>query len=48
MDYIALRVAGGEVFVCTRHAATNLAYQGFTEKFGVIETLLTLKGQVGL
>ena len=47
MDYIALRVVGGEVFVCTQRSATNMAYQGFTEKFGVIETLMTLKGQVG-
>ena len=46
MDYIAFRVTSGEVFVCTKRAASNMAYQEFTEEFGKVVPLLFLKGQV--
>lgn len=45
MDYIAFRTTSGEVFVCTRRAALNMAYQGFTEEFGKYEVLVEFKGQ---
>ena len=48
MEYIAIRVTSGEVFISTRRAALNMAYQGFTAEFGKVEPVLTLKGQVGV
>ena len=35
----------GEVFVCTRRSARNMAYQGFTAEFGEIQHLLSFTGQ---
>ena len=32
MKYIAFRVTGDQVFVCTERAARNMAYQGFSPK----------------
>lgn len=46
MDYIAFRLTSGEVFISTRRAALNMAYQGFTDQFGKFDVLLSLKGQV--
>jgi len=46
MEYIAFRVTTGDVFVCTKRAALNMAYQGFTEEFGKFDPLLTFTGQV--
>lgn len=45
INYIAFRVKSGEVFVSTRRAALNMAYQDFTAEFGKIEVLLKLKGE---
>lgn len=45
MDYIAFKTTSGEVLVCTKRAALNMAYQGFTSEFGKIEIILNLKGQ---
>ena len=46
MEYIAFRERSGDVYLCTKRAALNMAYQGFTEEFGKYETLLTLTGKV--
>lgn len=46
MEYVAFRVTTGDVFVCTKRAALNMAYQGFTEEFGKFDPLLTFTGQV--
>lgn len=45
MEYIAFETIQKEVFICTRRSSLNMAYQGFTRKFGVVEDLLALKGQ---
>ena len=46
MEYIAFRERSGDVYLCTKRAALNMAYQGFTEEFGKYEILLTLTGKV--
>ena len=46
MKYIAFETTSGEVYVCTRRAARNMAFQGFTQNFGRLETLVELVGQV--
>ena len=45
MDYVAFETKSGEVFICTRRAAMNMAYQLFTEEFGKFDVLVELKGQ---
>lgn len=45
MNYIAFKIASGEVLISTRRAAKNMAYQCFTDDFGKFDVLLTLKGQ---
>lgn len=47
MDYVAFKVCknGSEVFVATKRAARNMAYQGFTKEDGKFEILADLKGQ---
>lgn len=48
LNYVACKLKTGEVFISTRRAARNMAYQGFTEKDGEMEVLVELKGQVKL
>ena len=47
MDYVAFKVCknGSEVYVATKRAARNMAYQGFTEEDGKFEIVADLKGQ---
>ncbi|XP_076359544.1 leucyl-tRNA synthetase isoform X1 [Tachypleus tridentatus] len=45
MKYIAFTMANGEVFVCTRRAALNLSYQGYTSHNGQIDVVLELEGK---
>ena len=47
MDYIAFKVCknGSEVYVATKRAARNMAYQGFTKEDGKFEIVADLKGQ---
>ena len=50
MKYIAFTVKNkstksDEIFVCTERAARNMAYQGFTEKDGLVNVLVQLTGQ---
>lgn len=45
IDYIAFRNNINEVFICTKRAATNMAYQGLTKEDGVIGEYLTIKGE---
>jgi len=47
LQYIAFSTAmHGEVFICTRRSARNMAYQGFTNEEGKLDVLLELTGQV--
>ncbi|XP_071120452.1 leucine--tRNA ligase, cytoplasmic-like isoform X1 [Mytilus edulis] len=45
MKYIAHELKNGDVFVCTRRSARNMAYQGFTKEDGKINVLVELVGQ---
>ena len=45
MDYVAFETKSAEIFICTKRAATNLAYQLFTDEFGKFDVLVQLKGQ---
>ncbi|XP_046369849.2 leucine--tRNA ligase, cytoplasmic-like [Haliotis rufescens] len=45
MKYVAIEIATGEVFVCTRRAARNMSYQGFTAVNGEYKVLVELIGQ---
>lgn len=45
MEYIAFRVANNEVFVSTKRAALNMAYQDITVKTGEIDIVATFTGQ---
>ena len=46
MEYVAIVTTGNEVYVCTRRAALNMSYQGFTKQNGKLDILATLTGQV--
>ena len=48
MKYVAFPTAKGEVFLCSKRAARNMAFQGFTQEFGKFQVLLSLVGQVCL
>ncbi|ETN58342.1 leucyl-tRNA synthetase [Anopheles darlingi] len=43
--YIAFETMKGEVWVCSRRAARNMSYQGFTAKEGELKELAELIGQ---
>lgn len=45
MQYVAVQVAGGDVFVCTRRSARNMSYQGFFEENGRVDVIANLVGQ---
>ncbi|XP_023719328.1 leucine--tRNA ligase, cytoplasmic isoform X2 [Cryptotermes secundus] len=47
LQYIAFSTTTGpgEVFICTRRSARNMAYQGFTREEGKLDVLLELTGQ---
>lgn len=45
MKYIAFQVSNGDVYICTRRAAKNMSYQGFTSENGKVIVLLELEGQ---
>ena len=45
MNYVAFETKSGEVFISTKRAATNMAYQLFTNEFGKFDILVELKGQ---
>ncbi|XP_067663552.1 leucine--tRNA ligase, cytoplasmic-like [Haliotis asinina] len=44
MKYVAIEIVTGEVFVCTRRAARNMSYQGFTAVNGEYKVLVELVG----
>lgn len=46
MKYIAFETAGGEIFICTKRAARNMSYQGFTKENGVVPVIMEILGQV--
>ena len=46
VQYIAFRVADGDVYVSTRKSARNMSYQGITTGEGKVDVLLELTGQV--
>ncbi|XP_041972979.1 leucine--tRNA ligase, cytoplasmic isoform X2 [Aricia agestis] len=45
IKYIAFETVKDGVFLCTRRAARNMAYQGFTENDGEFKILLEILGQ---
>ncbi|XP_046853769.1 leucine--tRNA ligase, cytoplasmic-like [Xenia sp. Carnegie-2017] len=45
MKYIAFETVHKEIFICTRRAAQNMSYQGFTADEGKYEVLIELTGQ---
>ncbi|KAL0884166.1 hypothetical protein ABMA27_016174 [Loxostege sticticalis] len=45
IKYIAFETVKDGIFICTRRAARNMAYQGFTEKDGEFKVLLEIVGQ---
>ena len=45
MKYVAFRVRGGDVFVCTHRAARNMAYQAFTAGDGEVDVVAEVTGQ---
>ncbi|PZC79873.1 hypothetical protein B5X24_HaOG215741 [Helicoverpa armigera] len=45
IKYIAFETVNDGIFICTRRAARNMAYQGFTEKDGEFKVLLEVVGQ---
>jgi hypothetical protein len=47
IKYIAFETTAGEVYVCTRRAARNMSYQGFTKVNGQVDVIAELTGQVG-
>lgn len=45
IKYIAFETVNDGIFVCTRRAARNMSYQGFTKKDGEFEVLAEILGQ---
>jgi len=43
-DYGAFEINDTDVFICTKRAAKNLAYQNYSKEFGVVKCLAELKG----
>ena len=46
MNYVAHRLASGDIFVCTMRAARNMCYQGFCKVEGKVDKVADLVGQV--
>ena len=46
ISYVVYNVTGGEIWISTVQSALNVSCQGFTDVFGKVNPLLTLKGQV--
>lgn len=49
IKYIGFKTSediGGDVFICTRRAARNMSYQGFTPANGHLDVVIKLTGQV--
>lgn len=44
IEYIAFRTRNNEVWICTRRAARNMSYQGFTAVEGTVDVLATITG----
>lgn len=44
LTYCAVKTRTGDIFVCTKRAATNMAYQAILEKDNIVEPLLEVKG----
>ena len=45
INYIAFKTKNNEIFVCTKRAAKDMSYQGFTEIDGVIGKSIELSGE---
>ena len=45
MKYVAVKLASGEVWICTDRAARNMAYQGFMKTEGQVDVVMELVGQ---
>lgn len=46
LQYIAFKVHNSEIFISTRQAALNMAYQDITASNGEIDIVATVTGQV--
>ena len=46
IKYILFETINNEIFICTRRAARNMAFQNFTKENGVFTVLLECVGQV--
>ncbi len=45
MKYVAFKVTDGDIFVCTRRAARNMSFQGFTIEDGKVDVVAEITGQ---
>lgn len=45
MQYVAVEMKSGEVFICTQRAARNMSYQEMMAEYGKVKVLLELTGQ---
>ncbi|KFM68479.1 Leucine--tRNA ligase, cytoplasmic, partial [Stegodyphus mimosarum] len=45
MKYIAFQISSGDIYICTRRAARNMSYQGFTSETGKVSELIELEGR---
>ncbi|XP_011609365.2 leucine--tRNA ligase, cytoplasmic [Takifugu rubripes] len=45
MKYIAFETTSGDTFICTKRAARNMSYQGFTKENGVVPVIMEILGQ---
>ena len=45
MTYVAFPTVSGDIYICTKRAALNMAYQGFTKENAKFDTLLEVTGQ---
>ncbi|XP_048459558.1 leucine--tRNA ligase, cytoplasmic isoform X1 [Rhincodon typus] len=45
MNYIAFETVNGDIFICTKRAARNMSFQGFTKENGEVPLVLTIIGE---
>lgn len=46
--YILFRTLNDGMFICTKRAARNMSYQGFTKEEGKVDVVMEILGQVGI
>ncbi|KAM8835839.1 leucine--tRNA ligase, cytoplasmic [Synchiropus picturatus] len=45
MKYVAFETSSGDIFICTKRAARNMSFQGFTKENGVVPLVMEILGQ---